>query len=47
MPEAVLIREAVLVDHHGVDAMDVCRVGCHVDDDDEDDDAVHDVEVAA
>ena len=29
--EAVLICEAVLVDHHGVDAMDVCGVGCVAD----------------
>ena len=38
VPEAVLICEAVLVDHHGVDAMDVCGVGCDYDDDDDDDD---------
>ena len=39
VPEAVLICEAVLVDHHGVDAMDVCGVGCDDDDDDDDDGA--------
>ena len=39
VPEAVLICEAVPVDHHGVDAMDVCGVGCDDDDDDDDDGA--------
>ena len=39
VPEAVLICEAVLVDHHGVDAMDVCGGGCDDDDDDDDDGA--------
>ena len=33
--------------HHADVAMHSDGVGCHVDDDDEDDDAVHDVEVAA
>ena len=36
VPEAVLIGEADLVDHHDVDAMDIYVVGGDGDDDDDD-----------